>query len=619
MRTALGLRKSDEARRVTSSVWRRPGVAVRPFVTGPGLRRAGPAAWLLSALVATAAVSAAPPETLTYTLAPDPATGGIRVELVWETRGRTASVLGVSAHWGNIDDVAALLGDVRIDGCHGVQQQQSRWILGHAPQATIRCAYDFNPGRKSFQWDATHYPITTRTFFHGIGNAFLMVPEPGGDAPREFQVLLRWKLPNPAWKAVASWGVGKALGDKLDAGDLRHSVYLAGELAIQSAERDGRRVTVALLDQFGFTPAEFLKMAGTIVGQQCDYMNERDFPTFIVTAIPVGEALKEGDSRIAGSGLYQSFALWIPPRAKLNDAVEHLFAHELFHYWNGRLLPAAQPERLVYWFVEGFTDYYALRILHESGHWSSEQYAKWINRHIREYVANPAIHATNEQIRDEYWRQRSTVGEVAYQRGLMLGLRWDHVARKQGVRNGLDKLFFALLDRARTGGFELSNDAVRRVGVEQLGAWFAGEFDQFVVQARTVGVPADALAPRLVGAEVRVYEYEPGFDRARSLAQQKIVGLQRGSAAERAGLREGDELLGYSLLADPEKQSELKVMRKGELKTIRYFPRGPAVEALQFKPAASAPGDSDPRPDAARPKRGAPASTSTGNTGGRQP
>ncbi|MGE0478952.1 MAG: hypothetical protein AB7Q17_00645 [Phycisphaerae bacterium] len=571
------------------------------------------------ALLGAVAVLAAPPETLTYTLAPNPETGGIRVELAWETRGRTVSVLGVSARWGNIDNVSALLGDVQIDGCHGVQQQQSRWILRHGPRTTIRCAYDFDPGRKSFQWDGTHYPITTRTFFHGIGNAFLMVPEPGGDAPREFQVVLRWKLPNPAWRAVASWGVGKALGDKLDAGDLRHSVYLAGELAIQSAERDGRRVTVALPDKFGFTPAEFLKMAGTIVGQQCDYLNERNFPAFIVTAIPVGDPLKEGDSRIAGSGLYHSFALWIPPRAKLNDAVEHLFAHELFHYWNGRLLPAAQPEGLVYWFVEGFTDYYALRILHESGQWSSEQYAKWINRHIREYVANPAIHATNEEIRDEYWRQRSTVGEVAYQRGLMLGLRWDRLARQQGVRNGLDRLFFALLDRARAGGFELSNDAIRRVGVEQLGAWFAGEFDQFVVQARTVSVPVDALAPKLIGSDARVYDYDPGFDRERSLQQQKIIGLKRGSAAERAGLREGDEMLGYSLLADPEKQSELKVMRKGELRTIRYFPRGPAVEALQFKPAESATRGDDLPADGIRPKPDARRSTPTGSAGGRRP
>ena len=65
---------------------------------------------------------------------------------------------------------------------------------------------------------------------------------------------------------------------------------------------------------------------------------------------------------------------------------------------------------LVYWFTEGLTDYYALRILRESGFWKQRLYAKWINRHIREYFHNPAIGATNDQIRKEFWSRSMPSG-----------------------------------------------------------------------------------------------------------------------------------------------------------------------------------------------------------------
>ena len=122
----------------------------------------------------------------------------------------------------------------------------------------------------------------------------------------------------------------------------------------------------------------------------------------------------------------------------------------------------------MYWFSEGLSDYYALRILFESGRWSAGKYAKWINKHIAEYQHNPARNADNDAIRRGYWSKRNTVGEVAYQRGLLLGLRWHKLARDNGQRDGLDRLFKTLVQRARTRGFKLSNAKIRRAGVELL-------------------------------------------------------------------------------------------------------------------------------------------------------
>jgi predicted metalloprotease with PDZ domain len=529
------------------------------------------------------APSVAAEESLRYVLTPHFGEGRLHVELSWQTGGRRQSALRVSERVGPIRDVPGMLRNMRCSS--GFRRQGAVWVLSHRPEEVVQCAYDVVPQRRAFDdWDYIHAPITTADFFHGLGNAFLLVPNSGPDVPEEFEVVMRWKLP-AGYQAVCSWGVGRHIGARIKATDLRHSVYLAGRLAKKTVKEGERSLTVAMVDRFGFSLDEFAQMTSTIIKHQCDFMLEDNFPDFVVTAIPVGEPLKPGEARLAGSGLYNSFALFLAPEAELDDAVEHLFAHELFHYWNGRLLQAEQPERLVYWFVEGFTDYYALRILYESGYWDAAKYAKWINRHVREYYQNPAINALNEDINRDYWNKRRTVGEVAYQRGLLLGLRWHRLARKNGISDGVDRLFKALVNRGRSGGFQVSNHAIRQVGGELLGAWFTTEFDRFVAKAETIDIPADALSPALVGKLTEVYAYELGFDQTRSLADRKVRGLVSGSAAEKAGLREGDRLLGWSLQSDPDMPTRLQVQRGGRAETITYYPRGDKRVVLQFQPS----------------------------------
>ena len=546
-----------------------------------GRPRRGGLLTLIFSLACAASVSARVyAETLQYELTPRFEQGVLHVELTWETGERRQSGLQVSESVGPIRDVTRLLRGLAISADN--EQSGALWVIRHRPGEVLRCSYDIFTGKNAFQdWDDKHYPITTSRFFHGLGGAFLLVPGVGTGIPAEFDVLLRWKLPEN-FKAVCSWGVGRTLGARMTPADLRQSVYLAGDIDIVTRPNGPRTINVAVFDRFGFTLDDFADMTAEIIRQQCTFMGETEFPDFVVTAIPAGPALKPGESRIAGSGLYNSFALFVAPDTKLDDAVEHLFAHELFHFWNGRLLKADQPERLVYWFIEGFTDYYALRILYESGRWDAATYTKWINKHIREYCLNPAIHATNEEIERDYWKERQTVGEVAYQRGLMLGLRWRKLARQRGGADGLDRFFKLLVVRGRAGGLTANNAVLRRVGSETLGAWYADEFDRYVTQAQTIDLPPDALAPALTGKMTDVYAYDVGFDQRASLKRRFVTGLKPNSQAAQAGLREGDELLAWNIQGDPDVPVKLKIARQGRTQIIEFLPRGEKRMAMQF-------------------------------------
>lgn len=532
-------------------------------------------------LVAFASLARGESETLTYVLTPQTDKGRLKVEVLWETRGRGVSALGVSRRWGTLEDVPGVIRSPVFEGQTSVRHDGTLWILEHRRGAELRVSYEVYCGKREFEWDATHHPITTREFFHGMGHAFLMAPVPENGAPPTYDVVLRWQTPAD-WQAACSWGAGRHTGANLRPEDLRSSVYAAGNFKSKVVKEGGLRVSFLLHPRCGLPMEDFARMAMKTLRSQIEFMGETAFPEFVITAIPVGEPLKEGDSRLSGVGLHNSFALFTAPRARLDDSVEHLFAHELFHYWNGRTLAAADPERLVFWFVEGLTDYYSLRILFESGQWNAPTYAKWLNRHLREYAFNPAINATNEQIQEQFWSARTTVGEVAYQRGLLLGLRWHRLARDNGVPDGLDRLLKSLVQRGR-GGTKLTNDVIRRAGVETLGAWFGREFDTYVTGAAVVPVPENALAPALVGRLTDVYAFELGFDKERSLRQQKVRGLVKGSAAEKAGLREGDELLGWQFTGDAEQQASFTVRRGDSQQTIRFLPRGRKAQVVQFR------------------------------------
>lgn len=525
-------------------------------------------------------------EVFTYTLRPRIETGVLEVELRWETRGRTSSRLCISPRYGSVANVPALLRDLTFDGAAEVRPEGACWQIQHRPGAELRVRYTVDPGTRTLEWDNTHAPVTTRHFFHGIGNTFMLAPPPGWGHPHEFEFLVVWDIPRD-WRAACSWGYGRTIGGRISADELRHAVYLAGELVTHTLPVEGaRELRVVMVDAFAFDAEAFATRAAQIVQDQVAFMGDARFPHYVVTVVPVGPPLAAGNARLAGAGLDQGFALWLAPRSPLGPPVDHLFAHELFHHWNGRVLRAAHPggEGALAWFLEGFTEYYALRLLRAEQRWDNATFAEWINRHVRAYADNPARNASNDEIAARFWSDRQTYGEAAYQRGVMLGLRWHQLARERGRPEGVDAWLRALLAKAGDGVLELSNELLRTEGERALGAWFGAEFDRYVVQVADVEVPSDALEPWLTGRVGPVYAFELGFNRQESLATQRVTGLLPGSAAERSGLRDGDELVGWNLHNNPDERIQLQVRRGAQVRTIRYLPRGESRDLLQFRP-----------------------------------
>lgn len=445
-------------------------------------------------------------ETLTYTLRPEPDTGRLIVTLAWQTADRTTSLLCTAPRWGSVADVPALLGGMQTRGGVINREGTACWTIQHPRRAVVEIRYAVDPHAGSISAQAPHQPTTTRHFFHGIGSTFLLTPQPASGMPGSYEVVLRWELP-PGWQAVCSWGLGRTTGDVLTIDVLRDSVYLAGNLEQATATlAGGSEMRVAIAGKFAFSAADVARCAVQVAEVQARLMQDTAFPPQLVTVVPVLDQ-RAGVGAITGNGLYNSVTLMLPEGIALTEGVEHVFAHELFHHWNGRTLRPADPPELVAWFTEGLTDYYALRSLYMSGRWHAATYARWLNRHLAAYAANPAKNAPNAALRGRMAAEPATYGELPYQRGLALGLRWHrlaeaHAAQARGAggkSDAFDALLVKLLAQARRGADRVTNLSIRSAGTATLGQWFGPEFDRYVNNAETVDVPLDALAPALIG------------------------------------------------------------------------------------------------------------------------
>jgi predicted metalloprotease with PDZ domain len=339
-------------------------------------------------------------------------------------------------------------------------------------------------------------PVVTPDFFFGVGATILLVPQVGPGAPELHDVVARWELPRN-WRAACSWGVGQSVGDRLRSADLRHAAYMAGPLVTDTSRIGGADVTVAMVGRFGFDAGTLASTVATIAADQAAFMRDPAFPPHVVTLVPVGSPVEHGAAKLLGQGFHHGLALWLAPEADLTEGLEHVVAHELMHYWIGGVLKPADPEEQALWFIEGFTDYYALRRLWQSGRWDDETLARWLNRHLAAYHSNPARNASNVDVQARARTSPETFGEVAYQRGLLLGLRWNRIARERGIQDGVDALTWSLVQRGRGAGFRLSSSAVRETGTRVLGTWFESEFDRFVTRGETIELPVDALGPTL--------------------------------------------------------------------------------------------------------------------------
>lgn len=469
--------------------------------------------------------------------------------------------------------IAVTAQDVAADGSNTMR----RWRAARAVEGVVTVRYRVPIDAAAPPLALPQYEMRTEDgTFSAAGNAFLLLPVDG--RPRLTTVRWDFARHGAGGVGVSSFGVGDAATTApIPAQRLASAYYMGGRPGVAGPARDG--FFAAWQGRPPFAMAPLMTWAGAL---------HRYYGDFFGYAPPRFGVFGRTNLRNPGSGigLTDSFAYTFNATSRPDD-LRTLLAHEMLHSWvnslDGSMDAAGGLDRS--WFGEGLAVHYQRTLPYRAGMISADDFLKDLNETAARYYTNIMIATPNAAIPDGFWRD-TRVRVLPYDRGSLYFETVDaQIRRRSGGRRSLDDIVRAML-RVRRDGGKMDEALYRTLLTRELGPRGIADLDA-MLRGATVVPPSDAYGPRFRRVVRRLRRYDLGFDMASLRTKPRIVrGLVRGSNADTAGLRDGDEILnGFpqdALQGDQQAQVTLDVKRDGRVFQLRYQPRGESVDAFQW-------------------------------------
>jgi predicted metalloprotease with PDZ domain len=420
--------------------------------------------------------------------------------------------------------------------------------------------------------------------FSGAGSTFLLLPP--GDKP--YRLAVEWDLSGlPAGAAgVSSLGVGDAApSSPLPPEALADSFFMGGAI--------GRFPDQGTADGFfsawqGKPPFDVKPLMEWGARLRSDYI--RFFKDS--SPEPYGVFIRRNLVNPGGGvALHHSFVTTYGEKTGSDpDDLKLTLAHEMFHTFSPRIGDPAGLESS--WFGEGLATYYQRELPFRFGMIDSAIFLEDLNYTAGRYYTNALGNAPNSEVPKRFWED-TRIRTLPYDRGaLYFAVVDDAVRESSGGKRSLDDLVLAMRARQLAGKTLTNKDWEDLVGKE-LGAKGIADF-RAMLQGATPLPPSDAFGPCFRRVTKPLRRYQLGFDPKVLVEPKRIVrGLIAGSAAAKAGLHNGDEILkpvGQDhIQGDQTGILTLQIRRGSQEMTIRYLPRGETVDAWQWERVRTVP------------------------------
>ncbi len=290
-----------------------------------------------------------------------------------------------------------------------------------------------------------------------------------------------------------------------------------------------------------------------------------------------------------GISMTRSFVATFGDRGLGNDPQDLKFtlAHEMFHTFQPHLTSAEGAESLAgSWFNEGLAVFYQRVLPLRSGLIDTKAFLDDLNFHAARYYTNALGNVPNSEVPGRFWED-TRIRTLSYDRGFLYFATVDEAMRRVSRgRRSLDDLMLQMKSREIAGKAvtaELWEAAVRKT----LGENGARAFRDMLAGATPL--PASgAFGPCFQRVSRQLRRYELGFEPKVLTESPRIVrGLIAGSAAEHAGLRNGDEILRPVPQDDIQGRQDgvlnLEIRRENQPLSIAYLPRSEYVAAWQWQ------------------------------------
>ncbi|MGA7651248.1 MAG: hypothetical protein WBW68_02220, partial [Terracidiphilus sp.] len=476
------------------------------------------------------------------------------------------------------DDAGSIPLTVRDDNNIG-EKQGRRWLAGRVVNGSITVQYRVPISNLPNPRGAAP-PLELRSedgAFSGAASTFVVLPE----TESRYAFSLHWDLSAlpPGAVGMSSLGVGDLQVDAPQSLDHLQQVlyFFGGTIHRFPAQPASNGFLSAWQGTPPFDGEALMRWTDQLDSSYLDFFRPNHVEPFAVllrcNPINAGGGVEVGNSFI---GTFDDHTEVEPLKLTV--------AHEMVHTFV-RGLDGSQREDGS-WFSEGTAVYYERLLPLRVGLITPDEFLRDLNSTAARYYTDALNHTPNSEIAANFWAE-TRIRVLPYDRGsLYFSMVDSRVRAASGGKRSLDNLILAMIDRRRRG-LAMNEAAWRAILTSELGSSGTDEFDA-MLRGDLVLPASDAFGPCFRRTEKMLRRYELGFDAKVLIEPTRIVrGLIPGSAAERAGLRNGDRILKPvpqdGIQGDQTALIHLEIFRDGKQFPLSYLPRGEAVKAYQWE------------------------------------
>jgi predicted metalloprotease with PDZ domain len=283
-----------------------------------------------------------------------------------------------------------------------------------------------------------------------------------------------------------------------------------------------------------------------------------------------------------GVGSFQSFLIEYRPGAEEESSLDSLIrmlSHEIIH--NYALL---WPDDSDYtnWYTEGIAEYLSIMSPYLSNTINRTHWIRWMNEETQAYYTGSSVLSRSwDDVIADYWSRGLANIMTPYTRGFM------YLVHVQGLindatngRNSIDDVILPMYELYKDGKTVGKDEFVNFLG-KLIGKEAADLSYEMMRNGTTLHASTTAYAKfNLIVVRKDAPKFDIGMN-DNSISRKNVTGLVPGSNAERAGLREGDQIISsygtWDLMERLDSMMRMVIQRDGKNLTFNYSPRSTSV------------------------------------------
>lgn len=433
-------------------------------------------------------------------------------------------------------------------------------LIHHTPHELITLSYKVHLVAENISRKNSYRPLGNNSFFFSLGYGLFILPH---NPELEANITLVWDQLPAHWTIANSHGANQVQQKLfLPFIKLQNAVFLAGDFNLTQYGPPTNPVYIATRGDLNCTNDEFVHLTEKIIQSQRDFWNDYDFPHYLITAIPIVD-----ENVITGAASTNTFSLFLGKITYAKDEylnrLAHMISHEHFHSWVPIKMHSSEREGAVFWFTEGFTEYYSVKLNYQNGIMTLKQYVDHTNELLAEYFESSVHNESNDRILNDFWNDPE-VQRLPYVRGFVLASYCD--SKIQTASSGLYSLDNVMHDLPKitlnTKGMFSKADLIALLS-RYLPSEEIIKIERYVTHGESIPVNESMFQNDY---RLEWIDYL-GFDLQQSFSKGIIRGVKPKNVAATAGLKNGSKLLDWNRNGT---KVHLTVSEKDVEKTISY-------------------------------------------------